>query len=126
MNKLIPSEIIKNVIKDDYTYRFPRINLGRFSLSVQGSNSHYCCPKEDNLSLDFYTCYEVAIFEILKGQATWVRPYNDPRFKDFKWCSLFENGGNDQVYNPVAGFVDKKDVEQIIEDLKTLALKYMD
>lgn len=49
-----------------------------FSISIQGSYSHYCNPRQ-TLSIDEYESLEIAIFENDK----WIQPHTDKRFLNF-------------------------------------------
>lgn len=90
-----------------------RIEVGNFNLSVQASLYHYSTPRENLDDFSEYSQYEIAIFE---GDDVWVSPRNDPRFSGQEWAAKFEDGGN-----PVAGYVDKKTVEEIYEFLSKLS-----
>lgn len=58
---------------------FKPIEFGNnFSISIQGSYSHYCNPRE-TLLINEYESMEIAIFE----DRTWIQPHTDERFKNF-------------------------------------------
>ena len=59
-----------------------------------------------------YTAFEVAIFDA-KG---WIRPRTDPRFANRAWAHRFE----EENQCPVAGYVPRAEVEQILADLKAM------
>lgn len=111
------TNIVKNLIdavkKVDIRDNFPHINLGAFSISIQGSSRHYSFPKEDFYELSLYDSYEVAIFDENK---CFVSPHKHVLLKKFEWVSVFEDVGN----NPIAACVSRGKVELIMQDLLSL------
>ena len=63
---------------DIYSRIYKAIPIGKFALSVQASQYHYCSPRK-TLPLGKYDTMEIAIFEKEK----WIQPHTDERFKHF-------------------------------------------
>jgi len=61
-------------------WQFHPLVVGKFTLSIQASNSHYCTPRQELLNAGDYSAFEVAIFE---GDS-WINPTNDERFESLE------------------------------------------
>jgi len=97
---------------------FERIKIGEFYISVQAGLSCYSEPQRTYDSLISYTKYEIALFD---KNDNWISPQEDKRFNQFSWKTLFEN----DCKNPVAGFVERSQIEKICEDLLSLSSSSM-
>lgn len=102
-----------------YGYTFSKLDLGYFVVSAQGSEGHYCSPKENLQKISSYSSLEVAIFDIY---GNWLSPKDHEFMKEFKWANLFIDAG---AKNPIATFVEIEIVKEIIFDLLVLSRKYM-
>jgi hypothetical protein len=56
------------------------IKLGKYFLSIQASEYHYCMPKK-SLTVDKYTCFEIAIFN---KAGAFVSINRSRKFREFK------------------------------------------
>jgi len=97
---------IQDLIRSEWG--FCRVKLEYFEVSIQGSFGSYSTPRKD-LSPEYYSKMEVAIFH---KDGTWAKPKEDPIFMFYEWRKYFEPGDK-----PVAGYVDVRIIEQIVEDL---------
>ena len=92
------------------TRKFERINVGKYTISIQASGTHYSTPR-DVLDPYEYKAFEVAVF--MDGE--WVNPRTDKKLSGFAWISHFETG--DIV---VAGFVPVKTVQEMCDCLEVI------
>lgn len=81
--------------------------IGKYRLSVQASNFHYCTPRVDGLPFEDYTHYEIAILDDIGI----IDPSNilSPELYGRLW-----NGAT------VAGWVSKEDVDKVYRELVEL------
>lgn len=92
-------ELLK--VRDEFrSYRlFEAINVGNYEVSIQGSQSHYCNPRE-TIPVDQYESMEIAIFD----KDAWINPFSDERLKDFdRLEELLEHYENSSC--PIGGYV---------------------
>lgn len=102
--------MIKLNRRDDSPAHFAPVQIGPFEVSIQAGAGMYSSPRVTLSSSEGYTAFEVAIFDT-EG---WVQPRTDPRFAGRAWVHHFEEEGS----CPVAGYVPREEVEQIIADLR--------
>lgn len=103
--------MFKLVRRVDSPSHFAPLQVGRFEVSVQAGAGMYSRPRVTLASDEGYTEFEVAIFD----QQGWIQPRTDPRFSSRAWAHRFEDGEC-----PVAGYVSRAEVEQILADLRSL------
>lgn len=72
------SEIKHSLYLEPYRL-FKGIDIGRFTISIQASQNHYCTPRHTLNDIYKYEDMEIAIFEKDK----WIQPHTDIRFKNF-------------------------------------------
>jgi len=93
--------------RDNAIY-FEQIDIGGGMVaSIQASHFHYCTPREDRLSSDEYTHFEVAL--LLNGR--FFHPDRDTRFSHCEWASYWNE------YDDVAAQVPRESIEQMLIDL---------
>ena len=98
------------LVRDSDNPFFRRLEVGRFSLSVQASAGHYCTPRKSGLPAKDYTAFEVALFE----NEEWIsEPWNHPVLKGFTTESDWEPGSG----KPVAGWLPAEKVQLLWEAL---------
>jgi hypothetical protein len=95
---------------------FRLIDFGSVGVSIQGSKFHYCSPRIDLENLTDYDSLEIAILHVEGDEKKFVDLHNDERFKNFTWLDKFEPGDN-----PVAGYIPRADIEQIMRDVMSVA-----
>lgn len=67
--------------------RLQPIKAGKYVLSIQASDYHYCMPKK-SLPVDKYTCFEIAIFN---KKGSFVSINRSKVFKEFnRYSELLE------------------------------------
>lgn len=98
--------------ENDYFRMFKVVKCGSFQISIQGSQFHYCYPRE-KLSPKEYSKMEIAIFD---SEGHWILPRSDNRLKHKEWADLFE----DSKVNSVAGYVPVELIDTVISDLENL------
>lgn len=91
---------------------FQHFEIGEFTVSVQASENHYCAPRFTFSSSDNYDSFEVAVWT---RNTTWFRPMSDPRFASAAWARYWDTDGD------VAMYVPRKEVEAMLEDLRSIA-----
>jgi len=76
----------KNALSSAEYRMLDAIDAGKYKLSIQGSNGHYCSPR-DTINPLYYSDMELAIF---KGDK-WVNPNRDKKIKAFpRYSELME------------------------------------
>jgi hypothetical protein len=87
---------------------FQHIHIGSGVVaSIQAGSFHYCTPREDNLTSDQYTHFEVALFL----NNNWYHPEQDTRFIGCEWIRYWSQADD------VAANVPRNSVEQMLKDL---------
>jgi hypothetical protein len=87
-----------------------RVPAGRFSMSIQASEFHYCTPRA-TLPLGSYDAFELAIFD---EHGEWVSPYRFPGiFKGLAAAEYWEEGPG----TTVGGYVPLEAVLELHERL---------
>jgi hypothetical protein len=90
---------------------YKAIDAGKFSVSIQGSEFHYCDPRKTVDPHD-YTEMEVAIFEKEK----WIDPHTDERLQAFPRLQELLNH-YEQGSHPVGGYVPVDVIEALLDYL---------
>lgn len=90
---------------------FDRITVGKFKVSIQASEYHYCEPRKSGLKPEEYTKFEMAIFD---ENDTWVVPPRD--LKEMPHSEMFE----DLESSSVAGYLESEKIQEILTYLETL------
>lgn len=101
-------KLIKELIKQEnafstHRYRMLKaIKAGNYYLSVQGSSSHYCTPRE-SLPVDLYTEMELAIFD---ENGSMVGINKDELLKQFeRYDELVSHADGLNSIAPIYGYV---------------------
>lgn len=109
----VENNILKTKQRGDNSF-FESFIIGDLEVSIQGSHTHSCTPKEILPSLNDYSSLEIAIF----NDTEWIHPTNEI-FKDFKQqnqlISLWEDQNNP---THVGGFVPKALILELLTYLE--------
>lgn len=100
------------IFKERMVGYFPRIEVGNYKISAQGSERSYSTPRSVFKNLTDYSAVEIAIFS-KKGD--WINPHKSSVFKAFpRWNELnFEDSSL-----PVCGWVDLELLSELIDYLE--------
>ncbi len=108
------NQLFKGKIKIEVPRMFKRIELGKYSLSVQASKKHYSMPKAI-VDLDQYNNMELGIF----CDEEWVNPRNNEDLSNFyrieELESYYEEGDV-----PVGRYVPIELIQSLYKYLKEL------
>lgn len=98
-------------VGDSLYQHFNHIKVGNVNLSIQGSQGHYCSPRE-TINPKEYMSMEMAV--IVDGE--WVNLENDHLFDDFDKVEDFKiyEGGTEGLY----GFIPVELIEDLYQYLK--------
>lgn len=92
-----------------YSRLFTGIKIGEYTLSVQGSPSHYCFPSV-TLEPNLYSNMEIALW---KADEDFIDVSEDINFKSFSRLDDLMERWNDGVY----GYVDVDIIQDLYEFL---------
>lgn len=81
--------ILANVVKNKERHIFKAITIGDYTLSIQGSESHYSHPRENLDRLSDFDALEILIYNTKTGE-----DINEYTFEDFPANDKFEGGGS--------------------------------
>ena len=91
-----------------YLRIFNHISMGNYSLSIQASSFHYCCPKNTFEDLDLYESMELAI---INSKDEFVNIAEDTFFNDFTGLNVFNECYSCGVY----AYVPVEDIQKLYD-----------